>query len=53
MQMIPSTRAGSAADVEWLAWQQDDPQIALETHIDWTDAVAFYRALGYGEPRPH
>ena len=37
------------AQLESLAWQSGEREIALETHASWTAAVAFYRALGYRE----
>ncbi len=37
------------AQLEWLVWQSGGREVALETHAAWTDAVAFYRALGYRE----
>jgi GNAT superfamily N-acetyltransferase len=35
------------AQLEQLAWHSGGREVALETHTAWTDAVAFYRALGY------
>ena len=38
------------AQLERLVWQSGGREVALETHAAWTDAVAFYRAIGYREP---
>jgi ribosomal protein S18 acetylase RimI-like enzyme len=38
------------AQLEEMVWQSGGREVGLETHTAWTDAVAFYRALGYCEP---
>ncbi len=35
--------------LESYCWERDWREIALETHVKWQRAVAFYRALGYRE----
>jgi GNAT superfamily N-acetyltransferase len=37
------------AQLEQIVWQAGEREVALETHASWTDAVAFYRSLGYRE----
>lgn len=39
--------AGLMATLENACWDAGIRQISLETHRDWTAAVAFYRRLGY------
>ena len=39
------------AQLEQLVWQSGGREVGLETHAAWTDAVAFYRTLGYREGR--
>lgn len=35
------------AQLERLVWRGGERELALETHDAWTEAVAFYQALGY------
>jgi len=37
------------AQLEQMVWHSGGREVGLETHAAWTDAVAFYRALGYRE----
>jgi GNAT superfamily N-acetyltransferase len=38
------------AQLESLVWEAGEREVALETHAAWSDAIAFYRELGYREP---
>jgi GNAT superfamily N-acetyltransferase len=38
------------AQLEQMVWKSGGREVGLETHTAWTDAVTFYRAMGYREP---
>jgi GNAT superfamily N-acetyltransferase len=37
--------------LETAAWREGWPEVQLETHAGWTEAVAFYHSIGYAAVR--